>query len=370
MQKKQVVKRLLAVSAVAAMFSAFGVHAQSGAQIVPSAPQHSAQGSPNLTGKTAHDGTVGNTNSQGMEDRSAMVEGGPMLAQASGSSSGSVRDQATGSSSGSAGMSGSTGTAGSATSGTAGAGAGSSVDQSGAAGTSGQAGSTSGTSGQAGTTSGTSDQSGTTGASGQSGTTSGASGQSGSSGAEGQSGTAGTQSGTSGTGAVATGGATTTQGTPATGAAKLSKADRRAVMDMAQANMAEIETAKLALSKSENADVKTYAQQMIDDHGKALSEGQALAQTKGVTLPEELDAKHKAMSAKLEKLSGDEFDRTYMKQAGVADHKQTLAKLQKSAKSVKDPDVKALAAKMVPTVEQHLKAAQQMQTAKGTTSGK
>ena len=353
MQKKQVVKRLLAVSAVAAMFSAFGVHAQTGAQNIPSATQHSAQGSSNLTGKTAHDGTVGNTNSQGMEDRSAMVGAGTMLAQASGSSSGSLRDQTTGSSSGSAGMSGSTGTAGSGASGTAGAGAGSSAGQSGTAGTSGQAGTTSGASGQSGSTSGTSDQSGTT------------------SGASGQSGTAGTQSGTSGTGAVATGGATTTQGTAATGAATLSKADRRAVMDMAEANMAEIETAKLALSKSQNPEVKTYAQQMIDDHGKALSEVQTLAQSKGVTLPTELDAKHKAMSAKLEKLSGDEFDRTYMKQAGVADHKQTLARLQKSVKNVKDPDVKALATKMVPTVEQHLKAAQQMPTAKaGTTSGK
>lgn len=168
-----------------------------------------------------------------------------------------------------------------------------------------------------------------------------------------------------------TSGASGAAGATGSGAAKLSAADKKGIMDMAIANMAEVETGKLALSKSQNADVKTFAQQMVDDHGKALSEVQTLAQAKGVTLPTELDAKHKAMAAKLEKLSGDAFDKEYMKQAGLNDHKATHAKLQKISKSAKDPDVKGAADKTIPTVEQHLKAAQQMSVAKsGTTSGK
>ena len=177
------------------------------------------------------------------------------------------------------------------------------------------------------------------------------------------------------TGAVDTGqttsGASGAAGATASGTAKLTAADKKGIMDMAIANMAEIETGKLALSKSQSAEVKTFAQQMIDDHGKAQAEVQALAQSKGVTLPTELDAKHKAMSAKLEKLSGDAFDKAYMKQAGLADHKATHAKLKSITKNAKDADVKATAEKTMPTVEQHLKAAQQMSTAKsGTTSGK
>ena len=177
------------------------------------------------------------------------------------------------------------------------------------------------------------------------------------------------------TGAVDTGqttsGASGAAGATASSTAKLTAADKKGIMDMAIANMAEIETGKLALSKSQSAEVKTFAQQMIDDHGKAQAEVQALAQSKGVTLPTELDAKHKAMSAKLEKLSGDAFDKAYMKQAGLADHKATHAKLKSITRNAKDPDVKATAEKTMPTVEQHLKAAQQMSTAKaGTTSGK
>jgi len=168
----------------------------------------------------------------------------------------------------------------------------------------------------------------------------------------------------------------TSQSSGASGAAgatgsSLSKADSKGIVDMAMVNMAEVEMGKLAQSKSQNPEVKTFAQQMIDDHTKGLQEVQAVAQAKGVTLPTELDAKHKATAAKLEKLSGDAFDREYMKVGGVASHKEALALLKKNQKSAKDADVKGLAAKMQPTVEQHLKAAQQAPTAKsGTTSGK
>ena len=134
----------------------------------------------------------------------------------------------------------------------------------------------------------------------------------------------------------------------------LSKADQKIVAGMAQANMAEVEAGKLALANAQSPAVKAYAQQMIDDHTRALADVTTLATNKGVALPTEVDARHKAMAAKLSKLKGVKFDRMYMQQAGVNDHKQVHAKLKKDAATAKDPDVKALAAKMMPTVEEHL----------------
>ncbi|HBI68503.1 MAG TPA: DUF4142 domain-containing protein [Massilia sp.] len=268
MQKNKALKGLLAVSAAAAMFASYGVHAQTATEL----QNQGAQTGTNMTGKSAADGAVSNTNSQGMEDRSAQV--GSSTAGQSGSSSSSSHSAH--------GMSGSTGASAAG------------MDQS------------SGASGAAGAT-----------------------------------------------------------------GSSLSKADSKGIMDMAMVNMAEVEMGKLAQSKSQNPEVKTFAQQMIDDHTKGLQEVQAVAQAKGVTLPTELDAKHKAMSEKLAKLNGEAFDREYMKVGGVASHKEALALLKKNQKSAKDADVKGLAAKMQPTVEQHLKAAQQAPTAKsGTTSGK
>jgi predicted outer membrane protein len=261
MQKNKTLKGLLAVSAVAAMFSAFGVQAQTTTGSSPSQTGTSST-NPNQAGKTTKEGTMDNTNSTGMENRS---------------------NQATK-------------------------------------------------------------------MSGSSGASSTSSGQSGASGATGATGAAG---------ASATG-------------AKLGSGDEKAVKDMAMADMAEVATGKLAQSKGQSAEVKAYGQQMIDDHGAALAKVQALAQARGVTLPTELDSKHKAMSAKLEKLSGAEFDKAYMAQAGVKDHTDTHKKLVADAKKIKDPEVKALADQHMPVVEQHLKAAQQMNSGKssGTAAGK
>ena len=137
----------------------------------------------------------------------------------------------------------------------------------------------------------------------------------------------------------------------------LNQGDTAIVEGMARANIAEIEAGKLALANGQSADVKAFAQKMVDDHTKALGDVTTLAQNKGLTLPTEPDAKHKAMAAKLSTLKGDKFDSEYMKQAGVADHTKVHAVLKKDEAKAKDPDVKALAAKMLPTVEQHLQAA-------------
>ena len=137
-------------------------------------------------------------------------------------------------------------------------------------------------------------------------------------------------------------------------AQNLAKSDQQMLLQLAQGNMAEIEAGKIALQKSQNTEVKAFAQKMIDDHTKGLQEVQSVAQSKGVTLPSEPDAKHKAMANKLNNLSGDAFDRTYLAQAGVADHKKTHALVQKVQSNAKDADVKALAAKLEPTVAQHL----------------
>lgn len=142
-------------------------------------------------------------------------------------------------------------------------------------------------------------------------------------------------------------------------AGSVSKSDLKMMRDMAYSNISDIETGKLAQSKSQNADVKKYAQQMIDDHTKAHAELQKLAESKGVSLPTEPDKKHQALAKKMQGMSGEEFDRMYMKQGGVNDHQKTLKLLQKAQKDAKDPDLKALATKMTPTVEEHLKMAKQ-----------
>ena len=154
----------------------------------------------------------------------------------------------------------------------------------------------------------------------------------------------------------------------ATGAAAttLSRADQKTIVDMAMANMAEVATGKIAVAKSQNPQVKAYAQKMIDEHTTAQADVTALAQAKGVTMPTDLDGPHKAMAARLDKLSGNAFDKAYMKNAGVSAHTKTHNKLVKAASKAKDPDVKAAATKMMPVVEQHLQLAKEPPAATGS----
>lgn len=163
-------------------------------------------------------------------------------------------------------------------------------------------------------------------------------------------------------------GSSSAEATASGAPAKLTAADRKAIMDMGMSSMAEVEMGKLAQSKSQDAGVKEFANKMVEDHGKALAEVQALAQSKGVTLPTELDKKHKAMATSLEKQSGAAFDRAYIKQGGVGAHKETMTKLQAARKGAKDADVKAAVEKTIPVVEAHLKHATELSSGKSSGS--
>jgi putative membrane protein len=95
----------------------------------------------------------------------------------------------------------------------------------------------------------------------------------------------------------------------------------------------------------------------VTDHGKGNEELKQWAQQKKVTLPTAIDAKHKATRDRLAKLSGDAFDKAYMRDM-VMDHRQDVAAFKREAAAGKDPDLKAWAAKILPTLQDHLKMAQ------------
>lgn len=153
------------------------------------------------------------------------------------------------------------------------------------------------------------------------------------------------------------------------GGKTLSKTDQNLMREMAHSNLSEIEAAKIALEQSKNDQVKAFAQKMIDDHTQAQKELEQLAQAKGVTLPTEPDNKHKAAAKKLSALEGDKFDKRYMAQGGLSDHRNTHRLLNRAQQRATDPDLKALAQKMAPIVNAHLTMAQDYSSGKGATSG-
>ena len=146
-------------------------------------------------------------------------------------------------------------------------------------------------------------------------------------------------------------------GSLAIAADKLSMGDSRFVKDAASGGLFEVEIGKLAADKAASKQVKDFAKKMEQDHGKANTEIQQLASSKQVAIPEKLEGKHKSTYDRLAKLSGEKFDREYMK-IMIDDHKTDVDKFKKEADSAKDPDVKQFASKTLPTLEKHLELAQ------------
>ena len=143
----------------------------------------------------------------------------------------------------------------------------------------------------------------------------------------------------------------------------LAEADRAFLQKAAQANLAEIDAGKLAQEKSTRNDIKQFGKTMEQDHGKTLDELKPLAAAKGVSLPTEPDPPHKALATQLSRAEGKEFDRIYVGNAGLADHKAAKQLFESGAKS-KDPEVKAFATKTLPHIKHHLEMAEQLAAAK------
>jgi putative membrane protein len=135
--------------------------------------------------------------------------------------------------------------------------------------------------------------------------------------------------------------------------------DRKYFQDMAQANMAEVQTGKLAQQKAQSEEVKEFARHMVEDHGKLLQESRAMAKAKGVALPKDLKKEHQSAMKELKSASGEAFDRAYMEQM-VKDHEKTLKLLQEVQKNAKDPALRQAAEKAAPEVEKHLDKAKEI----------
>ncbi|MDB5235995.1 MAG: hypothetical protein JWR44_2988 [Hymenobacter sp.] len=135
------------------------------------------------------------------------------------------------------------------------------------------------------------------------------------------------------------------------------KDDKEFMMSAAHSDQNEIQQSKMALAKGVTGAAKEMANKMIADHTKSTAMLKPIAAKKGVTLPTDMDAEHKAMAPAMQKLSGQEFEQKYMAQM-VADHQKTANTMMAHEKMTQDADLKAFIGKTLPVVQQHLGMAQ------------
>ena len=129
--------------------------------------------------------------------------------------------------------------------------------------------------------------------------------------------------------------------------------------EAAVSSMAEVALSNVALQRSQNDAVKQFAQRMLDDHTKANQELMTAAQAKGVTVPTALPDNRQRDVTDLNEEPGDKFDREYM-QMMVKDHEKAVKLFQRQSERGTDADAKALAARLLPTLQEHLTMARSL----------
>jgi putative membrane protein len=144
------------------------------------------------------------------------------------------------------------------------------------------------------------------------------------------------------------------------------------VQKAAQDGMTEVELGKLAQQKSQNEQIRTFADRMVKDHSKANTELMGIASRKQLDAPKSLDSEHQSMVSELSSKSGSAFDTAYAEHMAKA-HAKAVALFTDATKS-SDADLASFAKKTLPTLEQHKKMADglkpKMKTASSATDTK
>ena len=130
------------------------------------------------------------------------------------------------------------------------------------------------------------------------------------------------------------------------------------VTKVAISDMFEIQSSKLATQKG-NANIKSFAARMVKDHAKTSQQLKGMVGKAKAKLPTALDADHKTKLARLQKLSGDEFNSAYASMQ-IQAHEEAVKLFEGYSSTGDNAELKGWAAKTLPALKEHLQHAQKL----------
>jgi putative membrane protein len=150
---------------------------------------------------------------------------------------------------------------------------------------------------------------------------------------------------------------------PATATAA-NEADRKFVKQAASSGIAEVEITQHTMDKASSDEVKKLARRLYQVHSQATQELMQIAGGKGMTLPAAPAPNQRAEVDQLRALTGAELDRTVLDKLDRW-HRDRIKLFEREAKEGADAEVKAFAAKTLPTLREHLKMVESIRAAGG-----
>jgi putative membrane protein len=128
---------------------------------------------------------------------------------------------------------------------------------------------------------------------------------------------------------------------------------------MFQSDAVEVQLGQMAQEKSQSDDVKQFAEKMVENRKRLDDQLAPLAKQLDVNQSKGPDKKMKQEMAKLQTLSGQQFDEEYIRTI-EKEHEKDVKNLKQAAGSAQDPNVQRTAQADAPIIEQHLQAIQKL----------
>ncbi len=128
--------------------------------------------------------------------------------------------------------------------------------------------------------------------------------------------------------------------------------------------MLEVKLSELAQRKASGDDVKEFATHLIADHSRMDDSLRAAGESQGVMLPTKLPPQEQTVYERLNGLSGEEFDREYIKKI-AEDHHRDLREFRSEAASTPDDKLRTTVQDGTKMIHQHMVTADQIARSKG-----
>ena len=145
-------------------------------------------------------------------------------------------------------------------------------------------------------------------------------------------------------------------------AASLSSADRDFLTSTAQGANYELSTAKLALTKSKNGDIKSYARTMMTDHQTLDPKLHRIAKQNGIDLPTMMTGEKQRSYNRLKSLGEKAFDTAFVKDE-AQDNQNDIGTEQKEIESTDNASLKAFVQQLKQADTKHAKIGRSLQQA-------
>lgn len=142
-------------------------------------------------------------------------------------------------------------------------------------------------------------------------------------------------------------------------ASDLSKADKKFLDMAADSSMREAHLGQMAQAQAAKSSVKDFGQTLAQDHTKAYESLTELASKAGTTVPKGIDVRKDKPVGALARLEGNKFDRQFLN-AEIRENQREIAEFKREAHNGRDPEVKGYASKMIPTLEEELRTAENL----------